>query len=65
MANSDPAPINGKRGECHAKVPLERDIQLRPETIVAVSPTLVARIAGLTEGMDTDQDEEIDGEVDL
>ncbi len=65
MANSDPALINGKRGEYPAKVPLERDIRLRPEAITALSPALVARVAALTTGMDIDPDEEIYGEVDL
>jgi hypothetical protein len=65
MANSDPALINGKRGERPARAAPRRDIQLQPETIVAVSPALVARIAALTRGMDIDPDEEIDGEVDL
>ena len=65
MANSDPALINGKRGGHPAKVPLERDIQLQPDTIVSVSPALVSRIAALTKGMELNPDDEINGEVDL
>jgi antitoxin PrlF len=44
---------------------LARDIEHRPEAITTLSPTLAARIAALTEGMDIDPNAEIDGEVDL
>ncbi len=44
---------------------LARDIERRPEAIAALSPVLAARIMALTEGMDVDPDEPIEGEVDL
>jgi antitoxin PrlF len=44
---------------------LARDIERRPEAIDALSPTLVARIVALTQGMDIDPGEKIDGEVAL
>ena len=44
---------------------LARDIQRRPEAIKALSPTLAARIASLTEGMVVEPDAEIEGEVAL
>lgn len=44
---------------------LGRDIERRPEAISALSPTLLARIAALTKGMEIDPGEKIDGEVDL
>ena len=44
---------------------LARDIKDRPEAITALSPALAARIAELTDGMDVDTNEEIDGEVAL
>lgn len=65
MANSDPALIDVKRDGRPANAAPGRDIQLQPETIVAVSPALVARIVALTKGMDINPDEEINGEVDL
>jgi antitoxin PrlF len=44
---------------------LARDIQRRPEAIKALSTTLAARIASLTEGMVVDPAAEIEGEVTL
>jgi antitoxin PrlF len=44
---------------------LARDIERRPEAITALSPTLLARIAALTNGMDVDPGETIDGDVAL
>ena len=44
---------------------LASDLERRPEAIDALSPTLVARIMALTEGMDVDLSAEIDGDVDL
>jgi antitoxin PrlF len=44
---------------------LARDIEQRPEAIKALSPALVARIAGLTKDMELDPGEEIDDEVAL
>ena len=44
---------------------LARDIERRPEAIAALPPALAARIMALTDGMDVDPDEPIEGEVDL
>ena len=44
---------------------LASDIEQRPEAIKALSPTLLARIAVLTKGVDIDPAEEIGGEVAL
>ena len=44
---------------------LARDIERRHEAIAALSPVLAARIMALTDGMDVDPDEPIEGEVDL
>ncbi len=42
---------------------LARDIRDHPESISALSPAVVERIAGLIEGAEIDPDEEIEGEV--
>ncbi len=44
---------------------LAKDMESHPESISALSPALVDRIAGLIEGVDVDPDEEIEGEVAL
>ena len=44
---------------------LARDIQSRPVAILALSPTLAAKITALTQGIEVDFDEEIDGKIDL
>ena len=44
---------------------ISRDIQMRPEAITALSPTLAARITLLTKGIVIDYDAAIDGQVDL
>lgn len=44
---------------------LAQDIQQRPRAIKSFSPTLVARIAALTEGVNVDLDAKIDGAVAL
>jgi antitoxin PrlF len=42
---------------------LARDMEDRPESISALSPALVERIAGLIEGADVDPEQEIEGDV--
>jgi antitoxin PrlF len=44
---------------------LARDIIDHPDRVQAISPALAARIATLTEGMDSDPGEGIDGDVSL
>ena len=44
---------------------LARDIKNHPERVKAIAPDLAARIAALTEGMDGDAQEAIDGDVAL
>lgn len=44
---------------------LARDTQNRPEAIQALSPTLAARITALTQGMEVDFGEEINGKTAL
>ena len=44
---------------------LERDIRTHPQSVAALSPALVERIAGLIEGVDVDPEEEIAGDVAL
>ncbi len=44
---------------------LGRDIEQRPEAIIALSPALVARITALTKDIEIDLDGKIDAEVDL
>jgi antitoxin PrlF len=44
---------------------LAKDMEIRPQTIAALSPTLVQRIAELVEGVDVDPDEDIEGDVAL
>jgi antitoxin PrlF len=44
---------------------LARDIERRPEAIKEITPALAARIRALTEGMEVDLDEEIEGDVAL
>jgi antitoxin PrlF len=44
---------------------LARDIKDHPERVKAITPELAARIAALTDGMDGDPDEIIDGDVAL
>lgn len=42
-----------------------KDMKNRPQSIAALTPALVARIAGLIEGVTFDPDEEIEGDVAL
>jgi antitoxin PrlF len=44
---------------------LERDIAGRPDTLVALSPDLAARMAAATAGVSVDPDAPIEGEVAL
>jgi antitoxin PrlF len=44
---------------------LARDIIVHPERVKAIAPDLAARIAALTEGMDGNPEEVIDGDVAL
>jgi len=44
---------------------LARDVGRRPEAIAALSPALAARIAALTQSVDVDPDDRIEGEVAL
>jgi antitoxin PrlF len=44
---------------------LARDIKDHPERVKAIAPDLAARIAALTDGMDGNPDEAIDGDVAL
>jgi antitoxin PrlF len=44
---------------------LAREIETRPEAIVALTPALIERIQGLTHGMGVDPDARIEGDVEL
>lgn len=44
---------------------LERDLSERPESVTALTPSMIERIEAATEGADADPDEPIAGEVAL